>query len=124
MSDHDSNPSQTMTLTTCPVGLVDHDSNPSQTMTLTTCPAGATWVSKLPGTVLGPSAHPSLGALQALQLGLRPNKIVEGGWGSSRVDQIGEDWFTVLKNRGKGVGEAFFNKTSHELQPSQFGSFW
>ena len=44
MSDHDSNPSQTMTLTACPVGLVDHDSNPSQTMTLTACPVGATWV--------------------------------------------------------------------------------
>ena len=40
MSDHDSNPSQIMNLTTCPVGLVDHDSNPSQTMTLTACPMG------------------------------------------------------------------------------------
>merc|ERR1711895_94323 len=31
------------------------------------------------GTLLGPAAHPSLGALRALQLGLRPNKIVEEG---------------------------------------------
>ena len=31
------------------------------------------------GTILGPAAHPSLGALRALQLGLRPNKIVEEG---------------------------------------------
>ena len=62
--DHDSNPSQTMTLTACPVervpkpnltqpkdtphvmtrreqfNRVDHDSNPSQTMTLTACPVG------------------------------------------------------------------------------------
>ena len=62
--DHDYNPSQTMTLTACPLGRVpypnltkhkdtlhvmtprelfnrvDHDSNPSQTMTLTTCPVG------------------------------------------------------------------------------------
>ena len=45
-------------------------------MTLTACPAGAAWVL---GTVLGPLAHPSMGALWALQLGLRPNKIVEEG---------------------------------------------
>merc|ERR1712030_217025 len=67
--NHDSNPSQTMTLTACPVGrtfyltlpkdtqrlmtpreqfnCVVHDSNPSQTMTLTACPVGATWVGAL-----------------------------------------------------------------------------
>ena len=54
-------------------------------MTLTACPAGATWVlgsgqnPSCLGTLLGPVAHPSLGALRALQLGLRPNKIVEEG---------------------------------------------
>ena len=34
------------------------------------------------GTVLGPSAHPSLGALRGVQLGLRLNNIVEGGGGN------------------------------------------
>ena len=53
VSDHDSNPSQTMTLTACPVALSDHYSNPSQTMTLTATPKP-----KLPGNstwALGPS---------------------------------------------------------------------
>ena len=31
------------------------------------------------GTLLEPAAHPSLGALRAIQLGLCPNKIVEEG---------------------------------------------
>ena len=48
----------------------DHDSNPCQTMTLTACPVGATWVLAL-GTQRGAFGP---------QLGLRPQKIVgEGG---------------------------------------------
>ena len=37
------------------------------------------------GTLLGPAAHPSLGALRVHQLGLRPNKIVEEGGVSAMV---------------------------------------
>ena len=60
------NPSQTVTLTACPVDLVDHDSNPSQTMTLTACPVVATgfWpfelIPKLPGNTTWAVAQPIL----------------------------------------------------------------
>ena len=42
--DHDSNQSQTMTVTAFRVGHVDNNSNPSKTIILTACPAGTTLV--------------------------------------------------------------------------------
>ena len=46
---------------------LDHDSNPSQTMTLTACPVGETWVGACLVTVIGPSAQ---------KWGSAPQKIV------------------------------------------------
>merc|ERR1712236_85059 len=49
-------------------------------MILTACPAGATWVfGPSPGNTTWSCGQPSPVALRALQLGLRPNKIVEEG---------------------------------------------
>ena len=60
------------------------------------------------GTLLGPAAHPSLGALRALHLGLRPNKIVEEGGVCAMVLRILLATVSeIYPGQGQGVFRVF-----------------